>query len=57
MVWVGEIQVGHRKFGERMDGVMELEQIQFDGRIYEVIVVNAAGRVRSVVRVGCRIIS
>ena len=52
MVWVREIQVGHRKFDERMDGVMELEKMQFKGRIYEVIVGNAVGRARSAVRVG-----
>ena len=32
MVWVGEMQVGHKQFGRRMGWVMELRQMHFGGR-------------------------
>ena len=35
-VWVGEIQVRHKQFRERMGGVMELGDMQFGGRKCEV---------------------
>ena len=48
-VWMGEIQVKHRQFDERMGGVMELGQMQFDGRTREVMAGNVASWLRPTV--------